>query len=108
MNGSRKPVGRPPKVSFPIRRTVVSHGLEHEMLIEENTTVHCVRCGASFLVNGDTVFLRRTMLDDYPVVRCPKCNRTADAFYYLREPPRPPRIRTPEMVRIPWRTPEDW
>lgn len=100
--------GRPPRIQFPIRRTVVIGGRDREMLINENTTVYCVRCGEKFLVNGDTAFVRRTVLGDQEVVRCPKCGRIADAFYYLREPPRPPRIKTPEMEIIPWKTPEDW
>lgn len=100
--------GRPPKIQFPIRRTVVISGRPREMLIEENTTVHCVICGETFLVNGDTAFIRRHRQFDETIVRCPRCGRMADAFYYLREPPPPPRIRTPEMEIIPWRTPEDW
>ena len=100
--------GRQPHIQFPIRRTVMIERRPREMLIQENQTVHCVRCGESFLVNGDTAFIRRTALDDCEMVRCPRCNRIADAFYYLREPPRPPRIKTPEMEMIPWRTPEDW
>lgn len=100
--------GRPPKIRFPIRRTVIQAGRPHEMLIEENTTAHCVRCGAEFLINSDTAYIRRSEMEDCEVVRCPRCARIADAFYYLREPPPPPRIKNPEMVRIPWRTPEDW
>lgn len=103
-----RPPGRPIRINWPIRRTVMMCGRPHEMLIEENTTVHCVRCGEAFLVNGDTAFIRKTMLDDFAVVRCPRCGRVADAFYYLREPPPPPRIKASEMIIIPWKRPEDW
>lgn len=108
MNGSGRPVGRPAAIQWPIRRTVMISGAPRPMLIEENTTAKCVRCGAEFLINSDTAFVMKTELDSFEVVRCPRCNRIADAFYYLREPPRPPRIKTPELTMIPWKTPEDW
>lgn len=100
--------GRRPKVTFPIRRTVVLSGRARELIIPENTTVACVFCGEAFLINADTAAVRRTVFGEWETVRCPRCNRVADAYFYLREPPRPPRPRNPEMVRIPWRTPEDW
>lgn len=107
MNGSGRPVGRPTAIHWPIRRTVVCLGEERELKIEENTTVKCVRCGQSILVNGDTAFVLLTVHGSWECVRCPHCGRIADAFYYLQEPKRP-RIRTPELTRTPWRTPEDW
>ena len=109
MNGSGRPVGRPAAIHWPIRRTVMISGAPRPMLIEENTTVHCVRCGAEFLINSDTAFVMKTELDSFEVVRCPRCNRIADAFYYLREPPRPKRSIASDVVRIPWqRATEMW
>lgn len=95
--------GRPPKVVFPIRRTVVIHGHNRELIIQENQTVSCVKCGKPFLINSDTAFIRRNALDDQTCVRCPQCGRVCDASYYLQEPPRP-KVRNTERVRvqIPW------
>ena len=108
MNGTGRPPGRPPRIQFPIRRTVVSLGRAREMLIEENTTVRCVLCGESFLVNGDTAFIRRRPTWEETIVRCPRCGKMADVFYYLRDPPPPPRIKNPPLTIIPWKTTEDW
>lgn len=93
---------------FPIRKTVVVNGEDREMILEEGTTVRCVRCGSVFRADRETAITLRTAEDEWPCLRCPECRRIADAFYYLLEPPRPKRPRTPEMVRVPWKTPEDW
>lgn len=95
--------GRRPAVRFPIRRTVMCPE-RREMFINENTTVHCIACGGEFLINQDTAYIHRTRFGDTEFVRCPRCGRIFDAFYYLQEPPRPKPIRTPEVIRIPWRT----
>ena len=103
---SRGVPGRRPNVRWPIRRTVVCLGEERELKIEENTTVRCVRCGQSFLVNGDTAFVRLTVHGSWECVRCPHCGRIADAFYYLQEPKRP-KIRVDSQQLIPWKLPEE-
>ena len=92
--------GRPPKVVFPIRRTVVCHSVATEMILNENQTVRCLRCGSSFLVNSDTAFIMKG-LDSYECVRCPRCRYIADAYYYVTEPPRQKAVY-PKCPEIPW------
>lgn len=96
--------GRPPKVTFPIRRTVVIHGNDREMVIQENQTVTCLRCSKPFLVNSDTAVIRKSCLDLNEYVRCPNCGFIADAFYYLTDPPLP-KVRN-QKQDIPWQKPE--
>ena len=75
--------GRPKKVSFPIRRIEVVHGISIPRIVEENTAVRCVRCGMMILINADTVYISRDDLDsDIEIVRCPQCNRRACIYHY--------------------------
>ena len=75
--------GRPPKVTFPITRTIVEHGREFQKTINENTTVRCYNCGDKFLINRDTVFHYHHKYDDMTYVRCPHCGFKAAALYYF-------------------------
>ena len=74
--------GRPPKVTFPIIRIEVVHGVDYIRRVEENTTVKCVHCGQQFLINGDTAFRLRRSIDDTPYIRCPHCSSVAAVCYY--------------------------
>ena len=76
--------GRPPKVSFPITRTIVYSGQDFTRTMQANTAVSCLRCGSCFPVNGDTAFRnRRNRLDDMPYIRCPVCGYTAAVIFYF-------------------------
>ena len=75
--------GRPKKVTFPIQRTEVVYGISIKRTVEEHTAVKCVRCGMTFLINADTVYISRDDLDsDIEMVRCPQCNRRACIYHY--------------------------
>ena len=76
--------GRTAKVHFPIRRTLVVGGIDFPKIMNENTTVSCLRCGKEFLVNGDTAYrTRQNKLDDMPYIRCPNCGYRAAVLYYF-------------------------
>ena len=77
--------GRYPKVRFPIRRIEVCSGQDFERVVNENTTVSCLRCGESFLINGDTAFLQKKSLDEMPYIRCPRCSYTAAVVHYYNQ-----------------------
>ena len=75
--------GRPRKLSFPIRRVEVWHGADVHRSVEENTTVSCVTCGETFLINGDTAYISRDDQDsEIEMVRCPHCGRRASIYHY--------------------------
>ena len=75
--------GRPRKISFPIQRIEVWHGADVKRVIDENTTVRCVTCGETFLINGDTAYVSRDEIDSQvEMVRCPHCGRRASIYHY--------------------------
>ena len=75
--------GRPKKVTFPIRRIEVVHGISLERVVEENTAVNCVQCGEQFLINYDTACITRDEIDSgIQEVRCPFCCRRACIYHY--------------------------
>lgn len=78
--------GRPKKLTFPIRRTEVVHGFSWPRIVEENTAVHCVRCGKKFLINYDTAYISRDQIgSEIEEVRCPFCTRRASIYHYFNE-----------------------
>lgn len=97
------------EVRFPIQRTVVEHGLDMEMILEEGDSVRCVQCGKAFEVRAEQVRVRITTvghksLDEYECVVCPHCGRVADAYYYVHGLPRelaeePKRLRKKRISR---------
>lgn len=75
--------GRPKKLTFPIRRIEVVHGVSLERVVEENTAVNCVQCGLMFLINYDTACISRDEIgSDIQEVRCPFCGRRACIYHY--------------------------
>ena len=78
--------GRPKKLTFPIRRTEVVHGVPWPWTIEENTSVHCVQCGKKFLINYDTAYISRDLIgSEIEEIRCPFCTRRASVYHYFDE-----------------------
>lgn len=65
--------GRYGKVIFPVERIEVVCGEDCKRVVNENTTVRCIRCGRELLINQDTAFLQKKSLDDMPYIRCPRC-----------------------------------
>ena len=105
INGSS---GKPQRVRFPIRRTIVENGNPREYVIEEDAETTCIRCGQRFQINGETAQIRNNLIDTLPYIRCPHCGYVAADYYYFTRVPRkrPRRMQTPEDSMIPWTTPE--
>ena len=102
--------GRPPAVRFPIMRTEVCQGQEFRRVLEEGSTVRCIRCGKRIRVNSTTAIRHNDALDDMEYIRCLECGYLAAVLdYFDRVETRPRRYRVPEdagpSARI--RTPED-
>ena len=89
------------KVTFPILETVVSRGDVRTLYITEGQGSDCVRCGQRFRIDSETITYRKTAVDRILCVKCPHCEKIADVYYYLREPPRP-KIRHPIEIHVPW------
>jgi len=67
---------------FPIRRTVVIHGVAKVHRIEEDTEVNCLRCGRPFRISRVNIF-RYEGEDDMQEVLCPKCGYSCAVLYYF-------------------------
>ena len=79
-------VGRHKIVRFPIRRTEVYCGENVQRIVEENTSVRCIRCGEQFLINRDTAYIPPDMNDcNVEMIRCPQCNFRASIYYYYAQ-----------------------
>lgn len=85
-------LGRPRKVVFPIQRIEVVHGMDILRTVEENTTVNCVQCGMTFLINRNTTYLSQDDVDSrIQMVRCPHCMRRASIYHYYDRIAKPKR-----------------
>lgn len=83
-------LGRPRKVVFPIQRIEVVHGMDILRTVEENTTVSCVQCGMTFLINRDTTYLSQDG-SGVQMARCPHCMRRASIYHYYDRIAKPKR-----------------